>query len=135
MFMPEDPPNPEGITCEEGVEVMVNDTDQTNEDARQNVLEENCIEQDTAQLDAEADPGNGRTNGSFLHGLLVGFGISCIATFAILWFVIFFTPLLPSAMTYENLLAVFVYPLIYLLAIGLVTVTAGIVREYYSMKK
>ena len=76
--------------------------------------------------------GDGR--GSFVHGLAVGLGISCIATFVIVWVSLFFTPKLPSAVTYENLLSIFVYPLIYLLSVGLIALTAGIVREYYGTK-
>jgi threonine/homoserine/homoserine lactone efflux protein len=72
--------------------------------------------------------------GSFIHGLSVGLGIGCIATFVIVWISIFFAPQLPSV-TYENLLAVFIYPLIYLLTVGLIALTAGIVREYYAKSK
>jgi len=75
---------------------------------------------------------NGPDRSGFLHGLSVGLGIGCIATFVIMWITIFFTPIVPSAATYESLLAIFIYPLIYLLAVGLVALTAGIVREYYS---
>lgn len=71
---------------------------------------------------------------SFIHGLSVGLGVGCIATFVIVWVSLFFTPQLPQAITYENLLSVFIYPLIYLLAVGLVALTAGIVREYYSTR-
>jgi fructose-specific phosphotransferase system IIC component len=70
----------------------------------------------------------------FVHGLCVGLGIGCIATFVIMWITVFFTPQLPSLITYEALLAIFIYPLIYLLAIGLIALTAGIVREYYARK-
>ncbi len=76
----------------------------------------------------------GEDRSSFVHGLAVGLGIGCIATFVIMWITVFFTPLLPSAITYETLLAIFIYPLIYLLAVGLIALTAGIVREYYSRK-
>lgn len=69
---------------------------------------------------------------SFVHGLSVGLGLGCIATFAIMWIAVFFTPKLPPAVTYESLLAIFIYPLIYLLAVGLVALTAGIVRQYYT---
>jgi hypothetical protein len=71
---------------------------------------------------------------NFIHGLAVGLGIGCIATFVIVWISLFFTPRLPSAVTYESLLSIFIYPLIYLLAVGLIALTAGIVREYYSVK-
>jgi len=69
---------------------------------------------------------------SFVHGLSIGLGIGCIATFIIMWITVFFTPQLPQTITYEAMLAIFIYPLIYLLAVGLVALTAGIVREYYA---
>jgi cation transport ATPase len=71
---------------------------------------------------------------SFIHGLSVGLGMGCIATFIIMWIVVFFSPRLPSTITYESLLSIFIYPLLYLLVIGLVALTAGIVREYYARK-
>ena len=70
----------------------------------------------------------------FVNGLSVGLGIGCIVTFVVMWIAVFFTPQLPAGATYENLLSIFIYPLIYLLAIGLITLTAGIVREYYTAK-
>ena len=76
----------------------------------------------------------GEGKGSFVHGLAVGLGISCIATFVIVWISLFFTPKLQNAVTYENLLSIFVYPLIYLLSVGLIALTAGIVREFYGTK-
>ena len=72
--------------------------------------------------------------GNFIHGLAVGLGIGCIATFVIVWISLFFTPKLPNGVTYENLLSIFIYPLVYLLAVGLIALTAGIVREYYGTK-
>ncbi|NWG11319.1 hypothetical protein HXY33_06205 [Candidatus Bathyarchaeota archaeon] len=72
--------------------------------------------------------------GHFIHGLAVGLGIGCIATFVIVWISVYFTPRIASQITYENLLSIFVYPLIYLLAVGLIALTAGIVREYYATK-
>jgi hypothetical protein len=71
---------------------------------------------------------------SFVHGLSVGLGIGCLATFIVMWVAVFFTPQLPSSITYENLLSIFIYPMIYLLAVGLIALTAGIVREYYAVK-
>ena len=71
---------------------------------------------------------------SFVHGLSVGLGLGCIATFIIMWIVVFFSPQLPSTATYEAMLSVFIYPLIYLLAVGLIALTAGIVTEYYTRK-
>jgi hypothetical protein len=76
----------------------------------------------------------GEDGGKFFHGLAVGLGIGCIATFVIVWVSLFFTPKLPNGVTYENLLSIFIYPLIYLLTVGLIALTAGIVKEYYSAK-
>ena len=70
----------------------------------------------------------------FVNGLSVGLGIGCIVTFVVMWIAVFFTPQLPVGATYQDLLSIFIYPLIYLLATGLVTLTAGIVREYYTAK-
>lgn len=72
----------------------------------------------------------GRTR--FVNGLSVGVGIGCIATFVVLWTSIFYSSLLISSeatYTYGDLLQIFVYPLMYLLLIGAVFLTAGIVRE------
>jgi len=77
---------------------------------------------------------NQENNGSFVHGLSVGLGLGCIATFVIMWVAVFFTPQLPSSITYEAMLSVFIYPMIYLLTVGLIALTAGIVREYYVRK-
>jgi len=68
---------------------------------------------------------------SFVHGLAAGLGIGCIAAFIMMWFAIYFTPRLSSGITYEDMLATFIYPLIYLFALGLISLTVGIVREYY----
>ena len=70
-----------------------------------------------------------RFNARFVNGLAVGFGLGCIATFVILWIALFFTPQLSGAATYENLLSIFIYPLLYLLTVGLISVTAGLVKE------
>ena len=72
---------------------------------------------------------------SFVDGLAVGLGVGGIASFVIVWLSLFFSPLLPASETYESLLATFIYPLISLLAAGLVALTAGVVREYYSKNK
>lgn len=71
---------------------------------------------------------------SFVYGLSVGLGLGCITTFIVMWIVVFFSPQLPSTVTYEAMLSVFIYPLVYLLAVGLIALTAGIVREYYVRK-
>ncbi|MGQ9640767.1 MAG: hypothetical protein ACUVUF_01400 [Candidatus Bathycorpusculaceae bacterium] len=76
----------------------------------------------------------GEDRSSFIHWLSVGLGIGCLATFVIIWVTVFFSPQLPSSLTYENMLSIFIYPLIYLLAVGLIALTAGIVREYYAVK-
>ncbi len=76
----------------------------------------------------------GEDRSSFVHGLSVGLGMGCITTFVIMWITVFFIPQLPSTVTYEAMLSVFIYPLIYLLAVGLIALTAGIVREYYTRK-
>jgi hypothetical protein len=90
-------------------------------------------EEDAKQKNLKVN-NQGEDRGSFIHGLSVGLGIGCIATFVIVWISIFFAPQLPSV-TYENLLAIFIYPLIYLLTVGLIALTAGIVREYYAKSK
>lgn len=73
----------------------------------------------------------GNDRNVFVNGLSVGLGIGCIATFVMMWVAIFFSPQLPAGATYESMLSIFVYPLVYLLAVGLIALTAGIVREYY----
>ncbi len=76
-----------------------------------------------------------RSRSGFIHGLSVGLGLGCIGAFAMTWISLFFTPQMPSSITYETLLSVFIYPLIYMLAVGLIALTAGVVRQYYSMRK
>ena len=72
--------------------------------------------------------------GNFVHGLAAGLGIGCIAAFVILWLTVFFTPQLPTGITYPAMLSTFIYPLIYLLALGLISLTVGIVGEHYAVK-
>jgi hypothetical protein len=91
-------------------------------------------EQEKVENDGQRLNNQGEDRSGFIHGLSVGLGIGCIATFVIIWVSVFFMPQLPSAVTYEGLLSIFIYPLIYLLAVGLIALTAGIVREYYSAK-
>jgi hypothetical protein len=110
--------------------------------------DETCIESPTSEEESIATEESDETKckeprfnnrevdrGGFIHGLAVGLGIGCIATFIIVWISVFFIPRLPSEVTYENLLSIFVYPLIYLLAVGLIALTAGIVREYYARSR
>lgn len=88
------------------------------------------IEEQQEKLKTE----NEEDRSSFMHGLAVGLGMGCIATFAIMWITVFFTPQLPQALTYESMLSIFIYPMLYLLTIGLVALTAGIIREYYTRR-
>lgn len=105
--------------------------------------QEGALEPTTAAEVEEREPAKminltrnslGEDRSSFIHGLSVGLGIGCLATFVIMWVTVFFSPQLPSSLTYENMLSIFIYPLIYLLAVGLIALTAGIVREYYAVK-
>jgi hypothetical protein len=106
--------------------------------------EEYAVTEDATELGQEAEKkgllqnlisiNQSEDKSSFVHGLSVGLGIGCIATFVMMWIVVFFSPQLPSTITYEAMLSVFIYPLIYLLAVGLIALTAGIVREYYMRK-
>jgi hypothetical protein len=91
-------------------------------------VEEDANEQKRPSLRFNGSQGRG----GFVNGLSVGLGIGCIATFIIMWISVFFTPQIPTSITYETLLSIFIYPLIYLLAVGLIALTAGTVREYYS---
>jgi len=77
---------------------------------------------------------NGESRSGFINGLSVGLGVGCIATFVITWVSLFFTPQLPKEISYESLLSIFIYPLVYLLTVGLIALTAGVVREYYSTR-
>jgi hypothetical protein len=99
------------------------------EDMAQEELELN------GNLDRKEPSQNSIVGDSFVDGLAVGLGLGSITSFAIVWVSLFFSPLLPQSATYESLLATFIYPLIYLLGIGLVALTAGVVREYYSKTK
>lgn len=92
---------------------------------------DNQITENDFQIEDLGKPLSHEERNRFVHGLLVGIGMGSVAAFAIVWASLFFIPQIPSHITYENLLAVFIYPLIYLLAVGLVATTAGIVREYY----
>jgi hypothetical protein len=71
-------------------------------------------------------------SGSFVNGLAVGVGIGFVATFVVVWIAVFFSPLLPAGTTYQSMLSIFIYPMVYLLAAGSIALTLGIVREYYN---
>lgn len=131
----------ENVQAEEETyqEVEQEDSVVTSEPIEQedSVVTSEPIEQNTKRI-GDKNPttknlGEDRTN--FFQGVAVGLGIGCIATFVIVWISVFFAPRMPSGVTYENLLSIFVYPLMYLLAVGLIALTAGIVREYYSRSR
>ncbi|MEM2911060.1 MAG: hypothetical protein QW146_00965 [Candidatus Bathyarchaeia archaeon] len=90
--------------------------------------EQKLEQRETPETENEVD------RSSFMHGLAVGLGMGCIATFVIMWIAVFFTPQIPHSLTYESLLSIFIYPMLYLLTIGLVALTAGIIREYYTRR-
>lgn len=113
---------------------------ETRSEEHESKLEENVVIHELSKKNEERmenpnTDGSFSSRSSFIHGLSVGVGIGCIATFIIVWISVFFTPQLPQAVSYESLLAIFIYPLIYLLAVGLVTLTAGLVMEYHRPKK
>jgi threonine/homoserine/homoserine lactone efflux protein len=68
----------------------------------------------------------------FINGLAVGVGTGFIATFVVMWIAVFFSPQLPAGTTYQTMISIFIYPLVYLLAVGSISLTAGIVRQYYA---
>ncbi|MEM0007321.1 MAG: hypothetical protein QXR89_03530 [Candidatus Bathyarchaeia archaeon] len=95
------------------------------------IKEEQTSEQEIEQKEQSKLNANNQDRSSFIHGLSVGLGLGCISTFVIMWVVVFFTPQIPPTLTYESMLSMFIYPMLYLLAVGLIALTAGIVREYY----
>jgi len=110
---------------------------QFNEEKPQEQEEYAVIEEQTAEQKKQEKTKTNNQNedsSSFIHGLSVGLGMGCIATFVIMWIAVFFSPQLPPTLTYEVMLSIFIYPLLYLLSIGLIALTAGIVREYYVRK-
>ena len=115
------------------MEVVAEENEVENNEAEELVYEQKEEESRPFIMDLNSS-GKGsyrklRFNARFVNGLAVGFGLGCIATFIILWIALFFTPQLSGAATYENLLSVFIYPLLYLLTVGLISVTAGLVKE------
>ena len=125
------------MEVEETQEEIQLDENREEQELEQASAQEQIIEQEETEQKEQEDKTqtNNREDGSsFVHGLSVGLGLSCIATFIIIWVVVFFTPQIPSTLTYEFLLSMFIYPMLYLLVVGLVALTAGIVREYYVRK-
>ncbi len=117
----------------EGVHYEEESSKSSNQQEQEVAEQEYVATEETSEQKRENPVRNNHAGnrGNFVHGLSVGLGIGCIATFVIIWVTLFFTPQLPVAITYENMLSVFVFPLIYLLTVGLIALTAGIVREYY----
>jgi hypothetical protein len=124
------------MEIEETQEIQLNENREEQEleqaPAQEQITEQHEIEQKEPENKAQLNNQGDRS--SFVHGLSVGLGLGCIATFIIIWVVVFFTPQMPSTLTYESMLSMFIYPMLYLLVVGLVALTAGIVREYYVRK-
>ena len=80
----------------------------------------------------ETDVVTARSRSSFVNGLAIGFGVGFLTTFTILWVSIFFSSQLSLGISYEQMISVFIYPLLFLLGAGVVLLTAGVVREYVS---
>jgi fructose-specific phosphotransferase system IIC component len=109
----------------------------TEEEYEENVeREEYPAPEETATHDRSETRLNniGENRSGFTNGLSVGLGIGCIATFTVIWISLFFTPQIPPTIQYETLLSIFIYPLLYVLVVGLIALTAGIVKEYYTKK-
>ncbi len=113
----------------------IEESDQQTQQAEQEIFANETSEQKEDPTMLEPEPEKAIGGGSFVHGLAVGLGIGCLANFVVTWITLFFSPQLPSGVTYENLLAIFIYPMIYLLTVGLVALTAGVVREYFTMRR
>lgn len=119
-------------------EELVGGSEESEHETQEPTEEEQPSFKNEAEFDGKQLKNNSESESpdrsSFIHGLSVGLGMGCIATFIIMWITVFFSPQLPSTITYESMLSVFIYPLLYLLAIGLVALTAGVVREYYARR-
>jgi len=73
-----------------------------------------------------------RSRSSFVNGLAIGFGVALLATFAILWISVYFGAQISSGISYEKMISLFIYPLLFLLVTGTAFLTAGVIREYVS---
>jgi len=71
----------------------------------------------------------------FLNGFEIGFGAGCLMTFLVLWISLVFGSQLTLGVTYESMIAVFIYPLLFLIVIGTIFLTAGIVKHLHSRKE
>jgi len=76
----------------------------------------------------------GKAQEHFTSGFEIGFGIGCIVTFLVLWISLFFGSRITSEVKYESIIAVFIYPLLFLVIIGTVFLTAGAVKHWDSRK-
>ena len=105
------------------------------EEIEEAIFEETVTEEEENQQEEKMEQQDqARDRAGFVHGLSVGLGLGCIGTFVILWVSVFFIPQMPQGIQYEQLLSIFIFPLLYLLAVGLISLTAGIVKEYYIRK-
>jgi len=68
----------------------------------------------------------------FINGLAIGAGAGFLATFSVLWISVFFSSQLSTRINYGQMLSFFIFPLIFLLVVGTVLLTLGIIREYIS---
>lgn len=126
-------------TPEDWEEVGEESLQQEQESSQQTENEEGettgeTVHQERKKIELKRRSSETQDRSSFVHGLATGLGIGCIAAFIMMWIAVFFTPRLSSGITYEAMLATFIYPLIYLFALGLIALTVGIVREYYAVK-
>jgi len=71
----------------------------------------------------------------FVNGFEIGFGAGCIMTFVVLWTSLLFGSRLTPGVTYETMIAIFIYPLLFLLTVGTVFLTAGAVKHLHFKKK
>lgn len=121
------------------METVTGENEAENNEFKESVYEEEEEEPQKFMIDLDSSRKKSHRklsfNVRFVNGLAVGFGLGCIATFIILWIALFFTPQLSETATYENLLSIFIYPLLYLLTIGLISITAGFVKENQMNQK
>jgi len=71
----------------------------------------------------------------FTSGFEIGFGVGCLMTFVVLWVSLVFGARLTLGVTYETMIAIFIYPLLFLLTVGTVFLTAGTVKHLHFKKK
>lgn len=69
-----------------------------------------------------------RSRSYFVSGLAVGFGLTFLAAFVILWISIFYASQLSVGISYEKMIVAFIFPMLFIFATGTVLLTIGIVR-------